>query len=142
MKSLASLFILLSLSASVAFADNRQWKEAKVARIASSVEDNGTVADTVGTTVIAGRIQTSALYYWLETDDVTYIVAITYTPMRARFVQPNGGHPLNVTLHGKTKIATDGTNAHILDDAGKDIKVPIVEKIARAQPPAESTTKQ
>jgi hypothetical protein len=140
MKTLAFVFILMS--ASVAFAnDKREWKEAKVARIASSVEDNGTVAGTVGTTVIAGRIQTSSLYYWLETEDVTYIVAVTYTPMRARFSQPNGGHPLNVTLYGKTKISMDGSNAHILDDAGKDVKVPVVEKIARTQPPAENPAK-
>jgi hypothetical protein len=46
-----------------------------------------------------------------------------------------------VTLYGKTKIALDGTNAHILDDGGKDIKVPIVEKIARTQPPAETPSK-
>lgn len=58
--------------------------------------------------------------------------------MRARFVQANGGHPLNVTLNGKTKIAMDGTNLHILDDGGKDIKVPVVEKIARTPPLAEN----
>jgi hypothetical protein len=140
MRSLAFLVILLS--ASVTFADNRQWKEAKVARIASSVEDNGVVVGAVGTTVVGGRIRTSAMYYWLETEDITYIVAVTYNPMRARFVQANGGHPLNVTLYGKTKISLDGTNAHILDDAGKDVKVPVVEKIARTQPlPAENPSK-
>jgi hypothetical protein len=131
--------VLVLLSASVALANNRQWKEAKVARIASSVEDNGAVVGTVGTTAIGGRIQSTATYYWLETDDITYIVAVTYTPIRARFAQPNGGHPLNVTLNAKTKIAIDGTNAHILDDAGKDVKVPIVEKIART--PAEDPAK-
>jgi hypothetical protein len=131
-------FVVILLSASVAFADNRQWKEAKVARIASSVEDKGAVAGTVGTTVIAGRIRTEGTYYWLETEDITYIVAVTYTPLRSRLAQPNHGHPLNVTLYGKTKIAVDGTNAHILDDAGKDVKVPIVEKIARTQPSAEN----
>lgn len=134
MKYIALLFLLLSASTTLAN-DKRDWKEAKVARIASSVEDNGAVAGAVGTTVIAGRIQTSAMYYWLETDDVTYVVAVTYTPMRARIVQPNGGRPLNVTLYGKTKISMDGTNAHVLDDAGKDIKVPIVEKIARQPAP-------
>jgi hypothetical protein len=43
-----------------------------------------------------------------------------------------------VTLYGKTKIAIDGKNAHILDDEGKDEKVPIAEKIARTSQPAAS----
>ena len=42
---------------------------------------------------------------------------------------------LNVTLYGKTKIAVDGRNAHILDDEGKDRKVPIAQKIARTKEP-------
>lgn len=134
-------FVVILLSASVAFADNRQWKEAKVARIASSVEDSGAVVGTVGTTVIGGEIRTEGTYYWLETEDITYIVAVTYTPLRSRLAQPNHGHPLNATLYGKTKIAIDGTSAHILDDSGKEVKVPIVEKIARTQPPADTHSK-
>jgi hypothetical protein len=129
MKSLALALILLN--ASVALANNRDWKDAKVARIASSLNDEGVVVGTVGTTVVGGHIQSSSIYYWLETADITYVVAVTYNPMRARFVQANGGHPLNVTLNGKAKIALDGTNAHILDDAGKDVNVPVVLKVAR-----------
>jgi hypothetical protein len=135
MRSLALVLVLLTASVGLADNNKRQWKDAKVAKIASSVEDNGAVVGTVGTTIIGGRIQTSATYYWLETEDIIYVVAVTFTPTRMRAVQPNGGHPLNVTLNGKMKIAIDGTNAHILDDAGKDVKVPIVEKIART--PAE-----
>lgn len=130
-------FILLILCAPAAQAKDRQWIEAKVAKITSSIEDNGAVVGTVGTTVIGGRIQTTATYYWLDTGDITYVVAVTYTPMRSRLAQPNGGHPLNITLNGKTKIAIEGTHAHILDDAGKDVKVPIVLKVAR---PDQSTT--
>jgi hypothetical protein len=125
--------ILAILSAVAASANNREWKEAKVTRIASSLSDDGVVVGTVGTTTIGGHIQSSSIYYWLDTEDVTYVVAVTYTPLRARFVQANGGHALNVTLHGKTKIAIDGVNAHILDDAGKDVKVPIVLKVARTE---------
>jgi hypothetical protein len=36
-----------------------------------------------------------------------------------------------LTLHGKTKIAIDRSNAHILDDAGKDVKFAIARKIAK-----------
>jgi hypothetical protein len=62
--------------------------------------------------------------------------------VRSRLAQPNGGHPLNITLNGKTELAIDGTNAHILDDAGKDVKVPIVLKVARADQPAPDANKQ
>jgi hypothetical protein len=130
------VLVFIFLSASVASANNRDWKDAKVARIASSLNDEGVVVGTVGTTAVGGHIQSSTIYYWLETQDITYVVAVTYNPMRARFVQANGGHPLNVTLNGKTKIAVDGANVHILDDAGKDVKVPVVLKVART--PAES----
>jgi hypothetical protein len=43
-------------------------------------------------------------------------------------------HPLNLTVHGTTKIALDanGHDAHILDDGGKDVKVPIAEKVAHS----------
>jgi hypothetical protein len=137
-----AVFTLLILCAPVAQAKDRQWREAKVAKITSSVENNGAVVGTVGTTVIGGQIQTTATYYWLDTGDITYVVAVTYTPMRSRLAQPNGGHPLNITLNGKTKLAIDGTNAHILDDAGKDVKVPIVLKVARADQPAPDANKQ
>jgi hypothetical protein len=35
---------------------------------------------------------------------------------------------------GKTKIAIDGKNAHVLDDEGKDKKMPIAQEIARTKP--------
>jgi hypothetical protein len=41
---------------------------------------------------------------------------------------------LNVTLYEPTKVAIDGNNAHILDDYGKDRKMPVVEKITRPKP--------
>ena len=33
--------------------------------------------------------------------------------------------------HGKTRIAVEGRDAHILDDEGKDRKGPIAEKILK-----------
>jgi hypothetical protein len=134
--------VLVLLCASTVFAKDRLWQDAKVTKVSSSVEDSGAVVGTVGTIAVGGRIQTTAMYYWLETPDITYIVAVTYTPLRSRMAQPNGGRPLNVTLNGKTKIAVDGANLHVLDDAGKDVKVPIALKIARADQPAGDASKQ
>jgi hypothetical protein len=137
-----AVLVFALLCATTVLAKDRQWQEAKVTKVSSSVEDTGAVAATVGTTAVAGRIQTTAMYYWLETADITYIVAVTYTPLRSRLAQPNGGHPLNVTLNGKTKVAVDGANLHVLDDAGKDVKVPIALKIARTDQAAHDAPKQ
>ena len=103
-----SVLLLVVLCASTVSAKDRQWKDAKVAKISSTVESDGAVVSRVGSTTVGGEIKTSAMYYWLETDDITYVVAVTYTPWRSRMAQPNGGHPLNITLNGKTKIAIDG----------------------------------
>jgi len=62
-------------------------------------------------------------YYWIETEDTTYILGPAITKRQM----------LNVTLYGKTKISIEGHNAHILDDDGKDKKMPIAQKIARTQ---------
>jgi hypothetical protein len=43
--------------------------------------------------------------------------------------------PLNVTLNGKVKIAIEKQNAYILDDSGKEIKRPLVAKIAKPAMP-------
>jgi hypothetical protein len=67
MRSIALVFVFLS--ATVVLANNRQWQEAKVTRIASSTEDNGVVVGTVGTTVVGGRVQSESTFYWIETAD-------------------------------------------------------------------------
>jgi hypothetical protein len=66
---------------------------------------------------------------WIETDDTVYVLGPTITK-----------EWLNVTLHGTTKIAIEGRNAHILDDAGKDKKMPIAEKVARTKPEGQKLT--
>jgi hypothetical protein len=124
------------LCASVTLANNREWKDAKVTRIDSSSDDNGVVVGTVGTTVVGGRIRSESTFYWIETADTTYILSQMFNPAR-NWRRPK---PLNVTLNGKTKIAIDGTDAYILDDAGKDVKLPIARKIART--PAEDPGKE
>ncbi len=117
-----NLALVLVLSASVAFANNRQWKDAKVANITS--ERGGNAIAPVGGLLVGVPI--TKTFYWIQTDDTTYVLGPAITKRQA----------LNVTLYGKTKIALDGRNAHILDDEGKDRKLPIAEKIART--PAET----
>lgn len=122
MTRLATVTLVVILLASVAIAKDRQWKDAKVAKITSDV--SGAVVVPVGTSLVGVHIV--RLFYWIETDDTTYVLG----PAIGR------RQSLDVTLYGKTKIAIDGRNAHILDDAGKDRKLPIAEKIARTNQPS------
>ena len=135
--------ILAILCTSAAQANNLKWKDAKVTRISSRVENKGVFVDSVGTAIVGGRIKNRAMYYWIETEDITYVLEYSYNPT-VKLPWP-GQHSRsrtpNVTLNGKTKIAIDGHNAHILDDDGRNVKVPIFEKIARQQPPTESPSK-
>jgi hypothetical protein len=68
------------------------------------------------------RIETTVMFYQFETTDTVY---------KARHVIRRNGKGLNVTLHGQTKIVAEGMDIHVLDDAGKDQKLAIVEKIAK-----------
>jgi hypothetical protein len=74
------------------------------------------------------HIPTTVIIYQFDTEDTTY---------KVRQVIHRNGKPLNVTLHGQTKVAVDGMDIHVLDDAGKDVKLPIVQKTAKT-PPASS----
>jgi hypothetical protein len=121
MKSLALVSILF-LSALVTLANDRQWKDAKVANITS--ESGGAAVVPLGGLLVGVPI--TKTFYWIQTDDTTYVLGPITTKRQL----------LNVTLYGKTKIALDGHNAHILDDDGKDKKLPIAQKIALT--PAEA----
>ncbi len=123
MRKAAAIFALFC--ATLALANNRQWKDAKVVNIAS--DRAGAIAIPIGPAVVAAPI--TRIYYWIQTDDTTYVLGPAISKRQT----------LNVTLYGKTKIAVDGRNAHILDDDGKDRKLPIAEKIART--PAEEPGK-
>jgi hypothetical protein len=118
MKSTTLLVVLLA--ASSATAKPREWKIATVASINSNTADRGTAAVPLNGAVYRVPILITTTWYRIETSDTVYVL-----------VWHNKKHPLNLTLHGQTKIALDGQNAHILDDAGKDVKVPIQEKIAK-----------
>ncbi len=120
----ASLLSLL-LFTWAATANTRQWQDATVADITYNSSNGGTATIPVGGITAQVPIIINRIYYRIVTPNTTYILVLV-----------NKKHPLNVTLHGKTKIVLDGSNAHILDDAGKDVKVPIAQKIAN-EPPAK-----
>lgn len=117
MRTLALTFALLWASA--VLAAPRVWKDAKVANITS--ERGGAAVVPIGGALVGVPI--TRTFYWIETEDTTYVLGPVITKRQS----------LNVTLYGKTKIALDGHNAHILDDDGKDKKIPIAQKIARTQ---------
>lgn len=126
MRTLA--FVLVVLCSSVtAQAQNREWKDATVTKITAETTEGVFAVVPIGGAVVGGPIIHHKVFYDIETEDVTFVLAWV-----------NKKHPLNVTLHGKTKIALDknGRDAHILDDAGKEVKIPIARKIAK---PREAT---
>ena len=104
------------LCASVVLAKDRQWKSAKVTNITYNVG----VLPPTGAILFGVRIV--GTFYWIQTDDATYVIG----PALGK------GQSLHVTLYGKTKIAMDGRDAHIMDDRGKDRKLPIAQKVAES----------
>jgi hypothetical protein len=126
------MFAVMVIVASAASAKNRDWMDAVVsdARTGSA----GAVGMTTGTATSTGATSTGMAttvavpvdqtYYWIATKDIIYVVSCFPRAIS------NGWRCPNVTVHGHTRISIDGRNAHILDDDGKDRKVPIVQKIA------------
>lgn len=109
-----ALLLVCGLSSPL-FAGKKNWQDAKVVDI-TSVDTGIRLAVPVGTTVVRGPIyQTN---YTIETDSLLITLA-------------KRGKPVNVTLHGATKIALDGDHAYLLDDSGKTVKLPVVGKVAK-----------
>jgi hypothetical protein len=115
----SAALILAVLCASVALAKDRQWKDAKVIDITS--ERRGAIVVPIAALV---GVPITKTFYWIQTADTIYVLGPVLTKSQL----------LNVTLHGSTKVALDGNNAHILDDYGKDKKMPVFEKVARPKP--------
>jgi len=66
-------------------------------------------------------------YYWIRVGSMTYVLVNSWA---VGFHSPKA--PLNLTLNGKVKVAVEGKNVFLLDDAGKEVKRPLVTKIADA----------
>jgi hypothetical protein len=133
MKALA-LALALFLP-SVVTAKPREWKNATVAAIAVGSTDNGAAVMPVGTIWLGVRITTDCIGYRIETEDMIYILEYCYNPMVQHPWpgQNSRKRAPDLTLYGKTKIAIEGHDAHILDDSGKDVKVSIMEKVVKPQ---------
>ncbi|HEY6303106.1 MAG TPA: hypothetical protein VIX14_08570 [Terriglobales bacterium] len=122
MRGAALIVAILCTSAALApaaLAKDYQWKDAEVIDITS--DHGGPVVVPVAALV---GVHITKTFYWVQTDDAIYVLGPVLTKRQL----------LNVTLHQPTKIASDEKNAHILDDYGKDRKLPIAETVARPKP--------
>jgi hypothetical protein len=136
MKPMILLLCFMMCLPSLAQVKDRDWKPATVADIAYSddeiVKPHSHMVKRPGCQGGLGcydrvqdepiHIPTTVILYRLETADMIYSV---------RQIIHKNGKPLNITLHGQTKIAVEEMNAYILDDDGKDVKLPIVQKAAK-----------
>lgn len=134
MKRLPAFILLACLPC--AAQTKREWQPAKVAAINSSDEEivkphnqmvkrpgcQGGIGCYQSVAAEPLHILTTVFLYRFESTGTTYLVRQTIR---------RNAKSLNVTLHGQTQIAADGMDLHILDDSGKDVKLPIVEKTAR-----------
>jgi len=111
--------VLAILCSAVALAQDYQWKDAKVIDITS--ETGRAVIAPIAALV---GLPVTKTFYWIQTNDTIYVLGPAITRRQL----------LNVTLYEPTKVAIDGNTAHILDDYGKDKKMPVVEKVARPKP--------
>ncbi len=126
MRTLATMLagVLLLSFVSAATAKDRKWQDGTVVNITSDAPGaTASAAETVS------RYQIKRAYYWIKAGDITYILVNAWS---VGFHSPKA--PLNVTLNGKIKIAVEGQNVYLLDDAGKEIKRPLVAKIADPAP--------
>jgi hypothetical protein len=116
MKVVALLSLLVLASASVA--KEYEWKDSTVIDISS--ERAGAAAMPVGTGAIAFPIMATFYRIRINADGMVYV---------ARAI--GRSQLLNVTVNGHNGFRIDEHgHVHILDDAGKDRKLNIVEKIA------------
>lgn len=113
MRRILALLLLVSFSVS-AKTKIRGWQPA----IVTNIESRDAEIDKPNGFIIL----TEEYRYTVETEDTIYTL---------RNVTRRLGHPLDLTLHGKTQIAIDGSDAHLLDDAGKDVKLTIMLKEAK-----------
>lgn len=104
--------VLLLSNAFVAAAKPLQWQDATV---------------LVGGGLSASSVRRTLALYWIKTDKITYVVSnVVSDYSRGLFME----RWLTLTAGGPTKIAIDGRNIHVIDEEGKDRKVPVVWKIA------------
>jgi hypothetical protein len=122
-KARTAALVLALLCPSVALAKDLpakelQWRDAKVIDVTT---ETGRAA-VVPIAALVGR-PTTKTFYWIQTNDTIYVLGPVLTRSQL----------LKVTLHGPTKLAIVGNNAHLLDDYGKNQRLRVIEKIARPE---------
>ena len=110
--------MLLMLAATLGEAKTRDWKDAKVTDVSETIVSAASWGDT------------NIRHYTIETDEMVYVLDYAYNPaVKAPW---RGQHSKNrapdVTVNAKTKIAIEGRDAFILDDTGREVKLPIAKK--------------
>jgi hypothetical protein len=72
-----------------------------------------------------GRGRIKATYYAIDTGDLTYLAMRTVN---------RRDKPLNVTVHGNVKFAVKGGDLFLMDDDGKEHRLTLEKKTAKAAP--------
>jgi len=72
-----------------------------------------------------GRGRHAATYYAIDGGDLIYLAQRTVT---------RRDKPLNVTVHGKVRFAVKGSDIYLLDDDGKQHRLTLEKKTAKAGP--------
>ena len=117
------VLVLVLFFASTCMAKPKEWQDATVTDV------------SINTVSLAAWGDTNITHYQVETLDTVYVLEYAFNPLvKLPFPgQHSRGRAPDLTVNKNTKIRIDGKNAHILDDSGRDVKMPIVKKIAKPE---------
>ena len=120
-RSMTMALLLLMLAVTLSGAKTRDWKDAKVTDVSETIVSVASWGDT------------NIRHYTIETDDMVYVLDYAYNPaVKAPWPgQHSKNRAPDVTVNAKTKIAIEGKDAYILDDTGREVKLPIAKKIKK-----------
>ena len=118
MKRIGLLLLVTILIAGASFARTRGWKEAKLTDVSVTIVSAAAWGDT------------NIRHYTIETDDMIYVLDYAYNPaVKAPWPgQHSKNRAPDITVNARTKIAIEGKDAYILDDTGREVKMPIMKK--------------
>ena len=145
MRTRAAIFLVLLLFALPALTQNksRDWKQATVADVTYADDEKviprshmvkrqgcqGGIGCYDKVQDEPTHIPLTVVTYHFETEDMTYTVRKVFKKNCS--ISCGGERPLNVTIHGKTQIDVEGMKIYIREDDGKEVKLDLVEKIAK-----------
>lgn len=111
---------VLLLFASFACASAKPWQSGTLVKIASSEGPSGTAVAPIGGMILGVPIRNVTVFFYIHSGDLVYVGA-----------RRGEQHPLNITLNGPIRFFVAGTKLHILDDADKEQKMKLIQKIAK-----------